>query len=203
MASDQKEQGGFKTLWMVLVLFAAMGAWMFISTGQLLTTLVEERSFVAQLSGRQAEQWIFSKMIDSSSHQLGDVAKAVHIEGARQDVPAVFREWILDRILVTWLWGTLILYRLNVLLLFWLILMPFTIAVAADGFYTRLIRTFRFSSQSPIRHRVGVTLSMISIFSALIWLILPVPMPTMIAPLVIIAVGWATWMWESNLQKRI
>ena len=200
---ENNRQGGFKTLWMVLMMCAAIGAWMFMSTEYLLNTLAGERAFVVRLSGQQADQWIYSKMIESSSSQLEAVTQAARSEGARRDTPEAFRAWVQDRIIVTWLWGSLVMYRLNLLLLFWFILMPFTIAVAADGFYTRSIRTFRFSSQSPIRHRMGVLISMTSLLGALVWLTLPVPMPALIAPLVIISIGAATWMWVSNLQKRI
>jgi len=66
-----------------------------------------------------------------------------------------------------------------------------------------LIRTFQFSSQSPIRHRIGVLISTVVMFGVAIWLVLPIPVPSMVAPLAIASIGWATWMWVSNLQKRI
>jgi len=40
-------------------------------------------------------------------------------------------------------------------------------------------------------------------FGVAIWLVLPIPVPSMVAPLAIASIGWATWMWVSNLQKRI
>src|SRR3989338_266195 len=70
--------------------------------------------------------------------------------------PDAMKGWLQDRIMATWLWGALIVYRANLLLLFWFILMPLTMAIAADGYSTRMIRTHRFSAQSPIRHRFGV-----------------------------------------------
>jgi len=201
--AKEKEQGNFKALWMVLVFLAAIAAWMFMSTEYLSRALTGERAFVVQLAGGKADQWIYGKMIARSAEQLKDVTKAVRGEGARNDVPKAFSNWVQERIIVTWLWGSLIMYRLYLLLLFWFILMPFTIAIAVDGFYNRSIRTFRFSSQSPIKHRLGVIVMTLATFGGAIWIVLPMPLPSVTAPLVIMAIGLSTWIWATNLQKRI
>ena len=203
MAKDQKEQGSFTALWMVLVLIAAIGTWMLITPEHLLKSLTGERAFVTQMSGQQADQWIFGKMISVSADQIQGVSDAIIDTAASKETPSPLKEWIQNRIVVTWLWGSLIVYRIYLLMLFWFILMPFTIAVAIDGYSTRMIRTFQFSSQSPIRHRIGVLISTAVMFGVAIWLVLPIPVPSMVAPLAITSIGWATWMWVSNLQKRI
>ena len=203
MAKDQKEQGSFTALWMVLAVLVAIGTWMFITPEHLLKSLAGERTFVTQLSGQQADQWIFSKMISVSVSQIQGMSDAIKDASASKDTPRPLKEWIQNRIVVMWLWGSLVVYRINLLMLFWFILMPFTIAVAIDGYSTRMIRTFQFSSQSPIRHRIGVIISTIVIFGVAIWLALPIPLPSVVAPLAIVSIGWATWMWVSNLQKRI
>lgn len=203
MAKENKEQGGLKVWLMALALGLIFVAWVYMSSDYLLKTLMGEREFVVQLSGQQADQWIYQKMIESSLGSLKDVTQTARAEGARQDVPAAFRGWVQERIIVTWLWGSLIMYRLNLLLLFWFILMPFTIAIAVDGFYTRSIRTFRFSSQSPIRHRMGVVVLTLATFGAAIWVVVPMPLPSIIAPILLMTIGFSTWMWTSNLQKRI
>ena len=203
MAKDEKEQGSFTALWMVLALIVAIGTWMSITPEHLLKSLTREREFVTQLSGQQADQWIFGKMMSVSASQVQGMSNAMKDNAANKDTPTPLKEWIQERIVVTWLWGSLVVYRLNLLLLFWFILMPFTIAVAIDGYSTRMIRTFQFSSQSPIRHRMGVLISTVVLFGVGIWLVLPIPVPSMVAPLAIVSIGWATWMWVSNLQKRI
>ena len=200
MAKGQKEQGNFTALWMVLALIVAIGTWMFITPEHLLKSLAGERALVTQLSGQQADQWIFGKMRSVSAGQVKGMSDAIK---DTKDTPGALKEWVQNRIVVTWLWGSLIVYRVNLLMLFWFILMPFTIAVAIDGYSTRMIRTFRFSSQSPIRHRIGVLISTGVLLGVAIWLVLPIPVPSMVAPLAIASIGWATWMWVSNLQKRI
>jgi cell division protein FtsL len=203
MAKDSKDESTTKLWLMALALGLIFAAWAYMSTDYLMATLRGEREFAVQLSGQQADQWIYQKMIESSLGNLKEVTQAARTEGARQDVPVAFRGWIQERIIVTWLWGSLIMYRLNLLLLFWFILMPFIFAIAADGFYTRAIRTFQFSSQSPIRHRMGVVVLTLATVGAVIWVILPMPLPSIIAPLMLMAIGFSTWMWTSNLQKRI
>jgi len=203
MAKDQKEQGSFTALWMVLVFLVAIGTWMLITPEHLLKSLAGERAFVTQLSGQQADQWVFGKMISVSAGQVHGMSDSIKDAAASQDTPGPLKEWIRNRIVVTWLWGSLIVYRIYLLMLFWFVLMPFTIAAAIDGYSTRMIRTFRFSSQSPIRHRIGVLISTVVLFGVAIWLLLPIPLPSMVAPLAIVSIGWATWMWVSNLQKRI
>ena len=200
MAKDQKEQGSFTALWMVLVLIVAIGTWMLITPEHLLKSLTGERAFVTKLSGQQADQWIFGKMISVSAGQIQGMSAAIK---DTKDTPGALKEWVQNRVVVTWLWGSLIVYRIYLLMLFWFILMPFTIAVAIDGYSTRMIRTFQFSSQSPIRHRIGVIISTTVMFGVAIWLVLPIPVPSMVAPLAIASIGWATRMWVSNLQKRI
>lgn len=202
MAKESREQGGFQLILIVLAMIAALAVWIFISADYLLKVLSSERGFVVGLAGQQADQWIYSKMLETSTSQIKDVTEALNT-GNTQDAPQAVREWVQERIVATWLWSSLIVYRLNTLLLFWFIWMPFTFAIVADGFDTRLIRTFQFFSQSPIRHRFGVIVSMIAMLVAITWIVLPIPIPTVIAPLVIIAIGWANWVWISNLQKRI
>lgn len=202
MAKESKEQGGLQLILIVLAVIVAMAVWVFISSDYLLKVLSRERTLVVGVAGRQADQWIYSKMIETSTTQIKGVSEALNSEGAR-DAPQIIKEWVQERIIATWLWSSLIVYRANTLLLFWFILMPFTLVIVADGFDTRLIRTFQFSSQSPIRHRMGVVISMLALFIAMTWLVLPIPIPTIIAPLVIVSIGLATWMWTCNLQKRI
>ncbi|CAH1905010.1 hypothetical protein NTGHW29_430007 [Candidatus Nitrotoga sp. HW29] len=87
-------------------------------------------------------------------------------------------------------------------MLFWFILMPFIMAVSIDRCSTRMIRTFQFSSQSPIRHRIDVLISTTVMFGVAIWTGTTDTITSVVAPLAIASIGWATWMWISNLQKQ-
>jgi hypothetical protein len=50
---------------------------------------------------------------------------------------------------------------------------------------------------------MGVVVLTLATVGAVIWVILPMPLPSIIAPLMLMAIGFSTWMWTSNLQKRI
>jgi len=184
--AKKESDSNFTGLWMVLVFMAALAAWMFMSTEYLASALSSERKFLVEMAGAPADQWVYTKMLGTSMEQLKDVNAAIKTEKEKTGAPEVLSKWIQERIIVTWLWGSLIMYRLNLLLLFFFILMPFTIAIAADGFYNRTIRTFRFSSQSPIKHRLGVIVLTLATSGGGIWVVLPFPIPSIIAPLVIV-----------------
>ena len=200
MAKGQKERGSWTSFWTVIVFVTAIGIWMTISPKYLLATISAERSFVTQLSGDQADMWVFSKTLSVSADQIKDVSTAIK---GTTTTPDAMKGWLQDRIMATWLWGALIVYRVNLLLLFWFILMPLTMAIAADGYSTRMIRTHRFSAQSPIRHRFGVLVGMTVMFGVAFWIVVPVAVPSIVAPAAIALVGMAIWLWVSNLQKRI
>jgi hypothetical protein len=72
-----------------------------------------------------------------------------------------------------------------------------------DGWGVREISMHRFSSQSPMKHRMGVIISNTTLIAIAIWIALPFPIPSVVAPLAIIAIGFSSWVWLSNLQKRI
>src|SRR3989338_4124193 len=87
MAKGQKEQGSFTALWMVLALIVAIGTWMFITPEHLLKSLTGERAFVTKLSGQQADQWIFGKMISVSAGQIQGMSDSIKDTAASHDTP--------------------------------------------------------------------------------------------------------------------
>ena len=198
--AEKKESGGMGITLIIILVVVGMAVWATISPAYLMSTLKQERAFTLDLGGGAADQWIYTKTMATSIEQLKDVTTGIK---QATTLPSVMRDWVQNRILSTWLWGTLIMYRANMLLLYFFILMPFTFAIMLDGFWVREISMHRFSSQSSARHRFGVVINTTTLFAACLWLVIPIPIPSVVAPLAIIAVGFATWMWLSNLQKRI
>ena len=109
----------------------------------------------------------------------------------------------MERTVVSLVWLHLSIHRTVTLLLWSLIGLPLILAAALDGFLVREIRKHSFVAQSPIRHKMGVRFLTMAIWVTLIWLMVPVPAPVLIAPGVIVFMAIAFWMWGSNLQKRI
>ncbi|KXS30842.1 MAG: Uncharacterized protein AWT59_3036 [Candidatus Gallionella acididurans] len=201
MAAKKEKSGAGAVAWLAIItIVALMATWVVISPEYLLKSLTVDREFSVSLGGQAADQWIYGKMISSSLEQARGMPGSFKDTGT---LPTALRNWAREHIITTWLWASLILYRANMLLLYFFILMPFIAVIAMDGFWVKQISTYRFSSQSPIRHRFGVILSTWTAIGTCIWAVLPVPIPSVVAPLAIASIGFATWTWLANLQKRI
>lgn len=105
--------------------------------------------------------------------------------------------------MTTWLWLGLIAYRLQVLMGWLLPGVPIMLATYLDGHYVREIRKYSFVAQSPIRHKLGVRVMWIVLAGLAGWVIVPVPMPSLLAPILIVLISCSLWLWVSNLQKRL
>lgn len=80
---------------------------------------------------------------------------------------------------------------------------PLILAASVDGFYVREIRKMAFTSQSPIRHKIGIHAFKMVSLAMVAWLCLPIPMPIVAAPAVVCFVAVSLWLWVANLQKRL
>ena len=112
-------------------------------------------------------------------------------------------QWMRSRIEATWLWVGLLVYRLHVLI-GWLVPgIPLAIVAYLDGHYIREIRKFSFVAQSPIRHKLGIRVMWVVLVGLSCWLLIPVPLPALIAPALTVSLSYSLWLWVSNLQKRL
>lgn len=198
--ADKKSKGSVWANVALFVVLAATAVWGLITPEYLMKSLQSEREFSMHMGGVGADQWIYTQSISGSMDIIKDPTTMLKGTGS---LPGPIRRWAQERVIVTWLWASLIAYRAYMLLLYFFVLFPFVIAITMDGWSVREISTHRFSFQSPIKHRMGVLVLSGSLTIAVIWLLLPTPIPAVFAPLAILAVGVANWIWLSNLQKRI
>ncbi len=198
--ADKKDKGSPGAVIAMFAILGAMAVWSLISPEFLMNSLKAERAFAVQMGGIDADRWIYTQSISASTDLLKGSTSAIKDTRA---LPSIFKNWSQERIIVSWLWYSLIIYRAYTLLLYFFILFPFVIAITMDGWWVREISMHRFSSQSPMKHRFGVILSNTTLICAAIWIVLPFPIPSVVAPLAIMAVGMAGWIWLGNLQKRI
>lgn len=198
--ADKKDKGSSGAVLAMFAILGAIAVWSLISPEFLMNSLQAERAFAMQTGGAEADRWIYTKSLAASTDLLKDSVSAIK---DTQALPSIFKNWSQERIIVSWLWYSLIIYRAYTLLLYFFILFPFVIAITMDGWGVREISMHRFSSQSPMKHRFGVILSNTTLICTAIWIVLPFPIPSVVAPLAIMAVGIAGWIWLSNLQKRI
>lgn len=77
------------------------------------------------------------------------------------------------------------------------------LAAYLDGHFVREIRKYSFVAQSPIRHKLGVRLIWIVLAGFAGWVMVPIPMPLLLAPMLIVLISYSLWLWVSNLQKRL
>lgn len=198
--ADKKDKGSSGAVVALFVILGAMAVWSLISPEFMMNSLQAERAFAIQMGGIDSDRWIYSQSISASLDIIKDSTSAIK---NTQALPTMMKHWSQERVIVTWLWYSLITYRAYMLLLYFFILFPFVIAITMDGWGVREISMHRFSSQSPMKHRMGVIISNTTLIAITIWIGLPFPIPSVVAPLAIVAIGFSSWVWLSNLQKRI
>jgi len=198
--ADKKSNGSLGATIALFGVLAVTAIWALITPEFLMNALQSEREFSMQMGGADADRWIYTQSLSASIGFIKDSTKTIKDTRA---LPKMIRNWVHDRIIVTWLWFSLITYRAYMLLLYFFALMPFVMALSMDGWGVREISMHRFSSQSPMKHRMGVVISNANLVFVAVWMVLPTPIPAVFAPVVILAMGVASWIWLSNLQKRI
>lgn len=198
--ADKKSNGSLGATIALFGVLAVTAIWALITPEFLMNALQSEREFSMQMGGADADRWIYTQSLSASIDFIKDSTKTIKDTRA---LPKMIRNWVQDRIIVTWLWFSLITYRAYMLLLYFFALMPFVMALTMDGWGVREISMHRFSSQSPMKHRMGVVISNANLVFVAVWMVLPTPIPAVFAPVAILAMGVASWIWLSNLQKRI
>ncbi len=198
--ADKKHKSSFWTTMSMISIVVAVAMWALITPESMMKSLQSERDFSMKMGGVDADRWIYTQSISGSMDIIKDSTSVIK---GTESLPAPVRRWAQERIIVTWLWASLITYRAYMLLLYFFVLMPFVFAISMDGWGVREISMHRFSSQSPMKHRMGVVISNANLFFVAFWMVLPIPIPAVFAPLSILAMGIASWIWLSNLQKRI
>jgi hypothetical protein len=198
--ADKKQKGSFGATMALLAILAAAFVWALVTPEYLMQSLMSEREFSMSMGGIDADRWIYTQSISGSMDIIKDSTSV--IKGA-DSLPAPVKRWTQERVIVSWLWFSLITYRAYMLLLYFFALMPFVMALSMDGWGVREISMHRFSSQSPMKHRMGVVISNANLVFVAVWMVLPMPIPSVFAPIAILAMGVASWIWLSNLQKRI
>ena len=198
--AEKKNRSSFGTTLAFISILGGLAVWALVTPEYLMRSLQSEREFSMRMGGVDADRWIYTQSISGSMNIIKNSTSAIK---DTQSLPAMMKSWSQERIIVTWLWTSLITYRAYMLLLYFFILFPFVIAITMDGWGVREISMHRFSSQSPMKHRFGVVVSNTTLICVAIWIILPFPIPSVVAPLAILAIGFSSWVWLSNLQKRI
>lgn len=165
-----------------------------------------ERSQVFQLAG-QGESLMFAQSMQGMQSSIaGDFNGYIREADGLGLGPLGnqgFSRWMRERVEASWLWIGLVAYRLHVLMGWFIPGIPMAIVSYLDGHYVREIRKYSFVAQSPIRHKLGIRVLWSAILGLVGWLLVPIPLPVLIAPVLTVCLAYALWLWVSNLQKRL
>jgi hypothetical protein len=162
------------------------------------STWKSEQEQIIDYGGTETNEWLLSQ----SMPFVKDLATKLRSSAENSSASQV-DAWLMERIDVSLIWINLFGYRLFVAVMWLLLCMPLLTSAIIDGFYTREINKDSFISQSPIKHKMGVKLTHYLLIAVVIWLIIPLPIPSWIIPCVMSVKAITSWFWISNLQKRL
>ncbi len=202
----KRADSGFGTALAIGVFVIVLATWLFIPPSVIRGAWMAERGEVYALAG-EGEHRVFGQVITSlqqtMSRDFQNFLLDADAMGQGQLGNVGFSQWTRSRIEATWLWLGLVIYRLHVLMGWLLPGIPLAIVAYLDGHYVREIRKFSFVAQSPIRHKLGIRVMWVVLIGLAAWLLVPVPLPAIIAPTLTVAISYSLWLWVSNLQKRL
>ncbi len=162
-------------------------------------TYSAQREAVQWLLG-DAEEAIYENSFQEADEMMQDGASAI-ASTAGHDSPLA--QWTRNRTEAIQVWTNLISYRLDMVLAWLLGMLPLIIAAFVDGYNVREARKYAFFSQSPIRHKAGIQAATFVFFLALVSIGAPLAISPLLVPASLLGIGFAGWLWISNLQKRL
>lgn len=160
-----------------------------------------EQGQIISWLGDDSDQWIMNKIVDVSRAINTETGK--YIDKTAVSGNAKIDSWMVSRVYAISIWAQLMLYRVGMIGMWLVFLIPCLMAAIFDGFYQRQIAKASFRSQSPILHRSGIRIAHAVIALVLLWLFVPVHIPTVVAPIFVATLSFAGWIWMTNLQKRL
>lgn len=157
-----------------------------------------EREQMILWTGKSASEWVgihSKEFIEDLPDKASEITSL--------DINQTFKDWMIDRIYVSLIWYDVFVYRMFSAVVWFLVIFPLFMAASIDGYYLREIRKSMFTSQSPLKLRIGSLFSVLSMAGIIVWLLIPIPIPVITAPMLIIVLVFSCWIWTANLQKRI
>ncbi len=198
MARPDKQPSLLARLIAMLSIIGLMAIWALIPGKTIDRVYQSERSQIASLAGKNSDQWLHAQTATLVADLIKGIAAVPGVEKQ-----SALKHWINERLYVSAMWLYLMVYRGYALLMWMLLGVPLMLAAGADGVWVREIRKESFTSQSPIRHMIGVHFFKLVSILLVFWLLVPAPLPAIVAPGVVAFVALSLWLWVSNLQKRL
>jgi len=200
MATKQPEgRHSFASIMLIIILFGSIAVMAFVPVKAFDEARKAEQEQIIQWLGSDSDQWIMSRIVDA----LQDVNKITekNIDRATISGNGKIDSWIVQRLYAISIWLNLILYRIGMIGMWCVFVIPCMAASIIDGYYQRQIAKATFKSQSPILHQSGVKIAHAVVALVLLWMFVPIHVPTVVAPVFIAVFSFAGWVWMTNLQK--
>jgi hypothetical protein len=198
MRQEARKQGTWGGFIATILLVGFVLAWALIPSRLLEETWLAEKHQMAAWAGEATSRWILSQAADFMTETAKQAQKAANDLGSSQ-----IEKWLTDRIYAGLIWANVAAFRAYALMMWALLGIPLILAASVDGYYVREIRKTTFTSQSPIRHKIGIHFFRLVSVAMVVWLFLPIPMPIIAAPAVVCFTALSLWLWVGNLQKRL
>lgn len=121
--------------------------------------------------------------------------------GGLRNLGSPLFKWVDDKLKMYWNMVYLGMLRINYLLFFFPILIPFVVAATVDGFYTRRIKLITFQLTSATRYGYAIHALIFLTFVPIFFFLYPFNLNPFFVPLWYILLGLSARLLASNLHK--
>ena len=203
MAERKKQQNvghqGFYIAFTLMLIL--LGIWAFAPEKMFEGTWKIEQHEILDAGGAGTNEWVLAQSMHLTA-ALNEYATNM-AGGIAKDSTPMIAAWTIDRAEASIIWINLIAYRAFILIMWFLIGIPFVVATAVDAFYAREIAKETFVAQSPNRHKLGVGVFHWTHIVLTVWIMLPFHLPYLVIPSFTVLNAASIWIWIRNLQKRL
>lgn len=203
MATKSGGEGkhSFGSILLVIVLFGSLAIIALVPVDVFQVLRAQEQKQLVRWLGSESDQWIMDRILDALdwiNREAGAAMEEASVSGNRK-----IDAWFINRIYAATVWVHVIMYRFGMIMMWTAFALPCLLAAYLDGYFERQIAKASFKSQSPRLHKSGVDMAMIVTAALVAWVFAPVFVPVLVAPIAIVALSFAWWIWIANLQKRL
>lgn len=202
MATAQKEnKHSFLSVLLVIVLFGSVAVLALLPVHVFENVRNAEQISIQTWLGEEVDQWIMMRIFEVlalANSEAKESLASVAISGN-----AKIDDWMMQRVYASLVWLHVVLYRSGLLLMWLAFGIPVVLATVVDGHFLREIRKTSFTSQSPVLHKSGLDIFKLAVSLIVAWIFIPWHITMLVAPIGILTIGGAAWLWISNAPKRI
>ena len=199
--SSNESKPSVASLMLVVIIFGSLLVLFLVPTPLFTSVRDSEQKQLITWLGAEPDQWIMAQifgLLEWINHSISNAFDTAELSGNEK-----IDRWLMERAFAGTVWAHVVLYRSGMLMMWGLFAFPCILAALLDGHYRRQIAKASFTSQSPMLHKRGVDMAKLCGISLVAWIFVPIYVSTWVAPLAIVGLSFAWWLWIANLQKRL